>query len=150
MEQNMRFGLILGRLAVLKKKIGSIMSNFCGRFFHVFVGKQKCWNLKNKHCSVCTKKLHYISFIKSFFYFFYWQKIGKYSQSIVYCSTRDTFLRDFYIMTLWSTAKWIHNYIYLYIFLPNILTQYILNEIVLTWATADKKGSFLESKKVQK
>ena len=29
MEQNMRFGLILGRLAILKKKVGGpIMSNF--------------------------------------------------------------------------------------------------------------------------
>ena len=28
MEQNMRFGLILGRLAILKKKLGPIMSNF--------------------------------------------------------------------------------------------------------------------------
>ena len=28
MEQKMRFGLVLGRLAVLKKKLGSIMSNF--------------------------------------------------------------------------------------------------------------------------
>ena len=28
MEQNMRFGLILSQLAILKKKIGPIMSNF--------------------------------------------------------------------------------------------------------------------------
>ena len=28
MEQNMRFGLILGRLAIMKKKIGLIMSDF--------------------------------------------------------------------------------------------------------------------------
>ena len=27
-EHNMRFGLILGRLAILKKKLGPIMSNF--------------------------------------------------------------------------------------------------------------------------
>ena len=28
MEQNMRFGLILGRLAMLKKNLGPIMTNF--------------------------------------------------------------------------------------------------------------------------
>jgi len=28
MEQKMRFGLVLGQLAVLKKKLGPIMSNF--------------------------------------------------------------------------------------------------------------------------
>ena len=36
MEQKMWFGLILGWLAILKKKFGSIMSNFCGWFFQVF------------------------------------------------------------------------------------------------------------------
>ena len=40
MEQSMRFGLILGRLAILKKKsFGPIMSNFWDGFFHVFIGK---------------------------------------------------------------------------------------------------------------
>jgi hypothetical protein len=36
MEQELRFGLDLGRLALLKKK----MSNFSGRFFHVFIVKK--------------------------------------------------------------------------------------------------------------
>ena len=39
MEQELRFGLKLGRLAILKKEFGPIVSNFWGRFFHVFVGK---------------------------------------------------------------------------------------------------------------
>ena len=33
MEQKMRFGLILGWLAILKKKFGPIMSEFEGGFF---------------------------------------------------------------------------------------------------------------------
>ena len=38
MEQELRFGLDLGRLALLKKKLGQLlMSNFRGRFFQVFV-----------------------------------------------------------------------------------------------------------------
>ena len=41
MEQDLKFGLDLGWLALLKKKIGPIMSNFLGRFFQVFVVKQK-------------------------------------------------------------------------------------------------------------
>ena len=40
MEQELRFGLDLGRLALLKKPFGSIMSNFWGRFFQVFVGRK--------------------------------------------------------------------------------------------------------------
>ena len=43
MKQELRFGLDLGRLAILRKKIGSIMSNFLGWFFHVFkVHKCSC------------------------------------------------------------------------------------------------------------
>ena len=41
MEQELRFGLDLGRLAVMKKKGSApIMSNFWGFFFHVFRGKK--------------------------------------------------------------------------------------------------------------
>ena len=37
MEQELRFGLDLGRLALLEKKgFGTIMSNFLGRFSQVF------------------------------------------------------------------------------------------------------------------
>ena len=56
MEQELRFGLDLSRLAVLKKKVGAdyeqlmrvVFSNFCGQ------KKIKIW----KHCSVRTEKLH--------------------------------------------------------------------------------------------
>ena len=40
LEQKFRFGLVLCRLVVLKKKFGPIMSNFWGRFFHVVIGKK--------------------------------------------------------------------------------------------------------------
>ena len=40
MEQKMRFGLVLGRSAVLKK-IGPIMSKCRGQFFHVFRSRKK-------------------------------------------------------------------------------------------------------------
>ena len=37
MEQNMRFGLLLSQLEILKKKLGPIISKFFGeRFFYVF------------------------------------------------------------------------------------------------------------------
>ena len=57
MEQNMRFGLILGRLAILKKNGGPIMSNIWGWFFHVFRGKKK-FKILFKNCSIRTKTLH--------------------------------------------------------------------------------------------
>ena len=38
-EKNLRFGLVLGQLAILKK-IGSFMNNICEGFFHVFRGKK--------------------------------------------------------------------------------------------------------------
>ena len=50
MEQELRFGLDLGRLALLKKKFGTIMSNFLGKFFQVFMGK------KNKNIVVSELK----------------------------------------------------------------------------------------------
>ena len=40
MEQELRFGLDLGRLTVLKKNC-PIMSNFLGPFFQVFMGKKE-------------------------------------------------------------------------------------------------------------
>ena len=42
MEQNMKSGLILGRLAILNKNLGPIMSNFRVQFFYVFMGKKAC------------------------------------------------------------------------------------------------------------
>ena len=41
MKQELIFGLDLGRLAVLKKGSGPIMSNFLGWFLQVFRGKEK-------------------------------------------------------------------------------------------------------------
>ena len=40
MKQKLRFGVDLGRLALLKEKIGPIMSNFLGQFFQVFMGQK--------------------------------------------------------------------------------------------------------------
>ena len=50
MEQKVIFGLVLGQLATLKKKL----SNFWGWFFHVFRGNFFFF----KYCSVRTKKLN--------------------------------------------------------------------------------------------
>ena len=40
MEQKMRFGLVLGCWQYWNKYFGSIMSNFWGQFFHVFIAKK--------------------------------------------------------------------------------------------------------------
>ena len=53
MEQKMRFGLILGRLAILKKKIGADYEQLLRAVFLCF---HEIFFLK--YCSVCTKKLH--------------------------------------------------------------------------------------------
>ena len=42
--KNMRFGLILGQLAILDKKIGPIISNFRGGVF-MFLGSKKILNI---------------------------------------------------------------------------------------------------------
>jgi hypothetical protein len=64
MEQELRFGLDLGQLALhTEKKIGSIMSNFLGRFFQVFMGKK---NLKIKNIVVFFKRLKKYCFFKHF------------------------------------------------------------------------------------
>ena len=75
MEQKMRFGLVLGQLAILKKKFGPIMSNFEG-VFSCFHGQKK-----------------------SFFMTF---KKGTEIFLIVSCSTRDTPPRNLCIITLLS------------------------------------------------
>ena len=72
MEQKMRFGLILGRLAILKKKLGQLWLTFEASFF-MFSWAKNNVNFLKKHCSVCTKKLHNFSFIKKvliLFWFF--------------------------------------------------------------------------------
>ena len=64
MEQNMRFGLILGLLAILKKNLGRLWATFEAVFFMF------SW-AKKKDCIVRTKKLHYLSFIKFLFLIFF-------------------------------------------------------------------------------
>ena len=56
MEQELRFGLDLGRLALLKKKHLGI---FGGQFLEVLMVKK----IKLKHCSFRTKKLHKMKLI---------------------------------------------------------------------------------------
>ena len=91
----MRFGLILGKLAMLKKKLGWLWASFEAGFFHVFRGKL---------------------FLNIFFFVNFLLIIKKNYRlklcMIVYCSTGDTSLRDFYIMTLVvsnSTLRWRSN-----------------------------------------
>ena len=60
MEQELTFGLDFGRLAVLKKWSGPIMSNFRRWFFHVVRGKT------NVTCRFLIKKLHKMN-LKEFF-----------------------------------------------------------------------------------
>ena len=52
----------LGQLAILKKKIGADYQQLLGAVFSCFQG-QKTIKFFEKYCSVCTKKLHNISFI---------------------------------------------------------------------------------------
>ena len=96
MEQKVGFGLVLGRLAVLKKKFMADYEQFL-----CFQGQ----NFFFKYCSVRTKKLHNISFIIFLYSFknFGGSKYVRYSQLIVSCSTGDTSLHNFYIMTLFRT-----------------------------------------------
>ena len=65
MEQELRFGLDLGRLAVLKKKgSGPIMSNFYGWFFSYIQGQKKFF-FKN---IVASAKVIYPKYSKHWFY----------------------------------------------------------------------------------
>ena len=57
MEQEFRFGLDLGQLAVLKKRVWADYEQLLRVFFHVFRGKKIKKSFKN-HCSVRTRKLH--------------------------------------------------------------------------------------------
>ena len=66
--EKMRFGLVLGQLAALKKKIWANYEQLLRAGFH---GQKKCLTFFEKHCSVGTKKLHNIYLIrKKMFYFF--------------------------------------------------------------------------------
>ena len=69
MEQNMRFGLILGRLAMLKKKSwGADYEQLLMAISSCFQGQNKIY-IYFKYRSVCTKKLHNI-----YYFDFFWQK----------------------------------------------------------------------------
>ena len=92
MEQNMRFELISNWLTILKKNMDDY-EQLLRPVFSCFRGQKMAF--KKKYCSVRTKNLDSI-----FFFNFFGKKHAKYSQSIVYCSTRDTFQHDFYTMTL--------------------------------------------------
>ena len=64
MEQGLRFGLDLGRLALLKKRrFGLIMNNFLGRSFHVFMGKKSTY-IENiaTICSALKDSIQFQSF----------------------------------------------------------------------------------------
>ena len=53
MEQKLRFGLVLGRLAILKKSRVDY-EQLSRAFFSCFHGQK---NLDLKYCSVCTKNM---------------------------------------------------------------------------------------------
>ena len=57
MEQKMRFGLVLGRLAILKKKMGADYEQLLRVFFSCFQGQNNVISLQ-KYCIAHTKKLH--------------------------------------------------------------------------------------------
>ena len=88
MEQKMQFGLVLGGLAVLIKTTWADYEQLLRAFFSCFQGQKMFIFFKNIFC----------------FLNLFGSKLAKYSQSIVYCSTGDTSLRNFYIMTLDTTA----------------------------------------------
>ena len=62
MEQELRFRLDLGRLLLLKKKLGRLLATFGAGFIHVLMDKKY-----QKHYSVRTKQLHKT---KLFFFLF--------------------------------------------------------------------------------
>ena len=66
MERNLRFVLILGRLATLKNKIGADYEQVLRPAFSCFRGQKKVLELKKKYCSIHTK-MHNI---------FFYQKMG--------------------------------------------------------------------------
>ena len=66
MEQELRFGLDLGRLAVLKKRVWANYEQLLRVFFSVFRGET---NVKKflKHCSLRAKKVHKMKLKNIFF-----------------------------------------------------------------------------------
>ena len=59
MEQESRFGLDLGQLGVMKKRVGADYKQLLRVFFFVFSwAKKMLYFFLKKRCSVITKKLH--------------------------------------------------------------------------------------------
>ena len=68
MEQNVRFGLILGRLAMLKIKNWANYEQLLRAFFSCFQGQKINLECFQKYCSVRTRKFHKVFFIKLFIF----------------------------------------------------------------------------------
>ena len=60
MEQKMRFGLVLGWLAILKKNVWADYEQLLRLVFSCFQGQKNNSKIFQKYYSVCTKKLHQI------------------------------------------------------------------------------------------
>ena len=58
MEQKMRFGLVLGRLAILKKHIWADYEQLLRAVFSCFHGQKQSLNCIRKYSSILTEKLH--------------------------------------------------------------------------------------------
>ena len=107
MEQ--KLGLIFGQLAILTKHFGWLWAAFeISFFFHFCRAKNKTRNFFFKYCRVRSKKLHNISFLNFFYFEFFLNLFWAKNRPIVYCSTGDTSLRNFYIMTLSLGLKLVH------------------------------------------
>jgi hypothetical protein len=66
MAQKLRFGLVLGRLAILKKNIWVDYEQLLGELFIMFSWSKKKLDLKKNYYSVHTKKLQIMKVKKIF------------------------------------------------------------------------------------
>ena len=69
MEQELRFGLDLGRLALLKKNMVADYEQLLRPVFSLFRGQKRFLTFFWKHYSVCTEKLHNTFFTNFFLNF---------------------------------------------------------------------------------
>ena len=90
MEQKLRFGLILGRLAIPKKKLGRLWATFEGDFFNVFI------------YFFCPQK-HEKNGLKSCSIFFQYCQPAQNQPKSHILFHKNVSLHDFYIMTLHSS-----------------------------------------------
>ena len=58
MEENTRFGQVLDRSAILKKKLGADYEQLLRVFFSCFQGQKNNLEFLKKYCSIRTQKLH--------------------------------------------------------------------------------------------